>query len=283
MSRPASAAAGLAGTLSQQQSVSFAACQEQDEEPAGDAAAASNSAGAAGPAVQCVGEAEGRSDAQDSLLAPGPDPLQLQQERAAVLQTSNCADSRQRPQSAVQSRGRVRTSRVGFAGVSEDAGSLQQPQLQQQCDASIAVNQEQAVQPTPVFWQQAAEEQQHAVGALGDDDDDAEPAVAEDDIPSSLWLPEFVGRKAAHVAAHRQPQQLLKAGQYRSSIAAQMRPSSAAAGQGIGSARAGSSGRCSLFEGPGCSSASTARPGRPVGRLLQSKERPSSAAPRLQH
>jgi hypothetical protein len=100
-----------------------------------------------------------------------------------------------------------------------------------------------------------------------------------------LWLPEFVGRKAALVAASRQPQQLLEAGQYRSSrsiVAALARPSSAAAGLGGGSARPGIGGKCSFFEGAGLSSTASATSGRPLGGLLQSKARPSSAAASLQ-
>jgi hypothetical protein len=138
--------------------------------------------------------------------------------------------------------------------------------------------QQAAAKPGPACWQHS-KEQQHAAGAVtAVGAEDSEPAVAEEDIPSSLWLPEFVGRKAAAGATARQPQQLLKAGHYRRSIAAQGRPSSAAAGLGVGSVGLGSS----LLEGLGWSSGSSATSGRPLGGLLQSKTRPSSAAPRLQ-
>jgi hypothetical protein len=139
------------------------------------------------------------------------------------------------------------------------------------------------VQRAPSCWQQS-EPDQYA-GAVHDED--SEPDVAEEDIPSSLWLPEFVGRKAAVAAPNRQlrgVQQLLKAGHHtsssRGSMQVQGRPSSAAAALGVGSVRPGSSGRVSLFESSGVGSGGTHS--RPVGGLLQARTRPSSAAPKMQ-
>jgi hypothetical protein len=171
----------------------------------------------------------------------------------------------------LQAPGRVRTSRVGFSGLAVDKSPFKQQQ-------------QQPVQLAPSCLQQTAPDQ-YAAGAI--QDEDSEPAVAEEDIPSSLWLPEFVGRKAAVAAACRQPrgaQLLLKAGHYsrsRGSMPGQGRPSSAAAALGVSSVRPGSSGRLSLFESSGVGSSTTHS--RPVGGLLQDRARPSSAAPKMQH
>jgi hypothetical protein len=154
------------------------------------------------------------------------------------------------------------------------SSSLCRGQLEQQ-------QQQQLVQRAPSSLQQS-EPDQYA-GAI--QDEDSEPAVAEEDIPSSLWLPEFVGRKAAVAAPYRQlrgMQQLLKAGNYstKGSMPVQGRPSSAAAALGVGSVRPGSSGRFTLFESSGVGNNGTHS--RPVGGLLQARARPSSAAPKMQ-
>jgi hypothetical protein len=171
-----------------------------------------------------------------------------------------------------------RTSRVGFAGLGDNDSPCKEQQQQQQqwCHAPDAASWQKPGQPAPSCLQQREPEQVAALaGDLQDEYSDSQPAVAEEDIPSSLWLPEFVGRKAAGAAAYRQPH----VASSRGIRAVQGRPSSAAAAFGTG--RPASSGKFGMVESSGPLAGSSTTPGRPVGGLLQARARPSSAAPKM--
>lgn len=198
---------------------------------------------------------------------------------AASSSASSSAGAKHRPPSAVQHHPRTRASRVGFAGVVQLPDGGQGPsQLSnstegQQPVAAGGLASDQAaagqsageeVAPTGAGAVEPAGPQAVQLGVVGDQDaydEVSEPAVAEDDIPSSLWLPQFGHKPAANVLA----QQLIQAGQRVGSS----RPGSAAAALGIRPGMAG--GRLSMLEGTGQGAAANNR----------GKIRPFSAAPNL--